>query len=96
MVFLAGSVVNAQESTLISNVVYGFKDGMAMYYDVEIPAKPNGKGVIFVVSGGWHSGKENLDATRPFWEVLLAEGYTVFELYHPGMPTQEFPDLLSL
>ena len=89
---LAGSTSNAQESSLISNVVYGFKDGMAMYYDVEVPESPNGKGIVFVVSGGWHSGKENLDVSRPFWEVLIAEGYTIFELYHPGMPTYKIPD----
>lgn len=89
---VAGSLSNAQEGSLISNVVYGFKDGMAMYYDVELPERPNGKGIIFVVSGGWHSGKENLDVSRPFWEVLLEEGYTIFELYHPGMPTYKIPD----
>jgi acetyl esterase/lipase len=83
---------DAQESTLVTNVVYAFKDGMAMYYDVEVPTEPNGKGIIFVVSGGWHSGKENLEISRPFWEVLLTEGYTIFELYHPGMPTYKIPD----
>lgn len=69
------SISSAQESHIIENVVYGFKDGMAMYYDVEIPETPNGKGIVYVISGGWHSGKENLEISRPFWEVLLAEGY---------------------
>ena len=93
-VFLASHSVMlvAQESEVFSNQVYGHKDGMALYYDIEVPAQSSGRGIIFIVSGGWHSGKENLNISRPFWEVLLAQGYTIFQLYHPSMPTYQIPD----
>ena len=82
----------AQDARLVKNVVYGHLDGMAMVYDVEIPPEPNGQGIVYVVSGGSLSGADNLNVSRPFWEFLLEEGYTLFELYHPGMPTYKIPD----
>ena len=37
------------------DVVYGHKDGLALTMDVLTPAKPNGAGVVFIVSGGYGS-----------------------------------------
>src|SRR5262245_514156 len=45
----------AQENTRIRDVVYGRKFGMALTMDVWKPAKQNGAGVIFLVSGGFQS-----------------------------------------
>ncbi|MDX1491714.1 MAG: alpha/beta hydrolase [Pseudohongiellaceae bacterium] len=82
----------AAETRIEIHNIYGHKDGMAMYYNVEIPKNPNGIGVIFIVSGGWLSGTDNLNISRPFWEIMLDKGYTLFQLYHPGMPTYKIPD----
>lgn len=40
---------------LIKDVVYGQEFGMAMTFDVYVPSKPNGAGVILTNSGGWTS-----------------------------------------
>lgn len=82
----------AQSASIQKDVVYGHLDGMAMVYDVVKPQGPNGLGIIIVVSGGWHSGPENLALVTPFYDVLLSEGYTLFQLYHPSMPTYVVPD----
>ncbi|MEX0612781.1 MAG: alpha/beta hydrolase, partial [Pirellulales bacterium] len=37
------------------DVVYGHKAGMALTFDVIRPQKPNGAGVMFMVSGAWVS-----------------------------------------
>ena len=87
--------VSAQASEIDRHNVYGHKDGMAMYYDVEVPSSPNGLGVVFIVSGGFLSGADNLNIARPFWEVLLEHGYTLFQIYHPGMPTYRVPDAVE-
>ena len=40
---------------VVGDVVYGHDYGMAMTFDVYLPSKPNGAGVILVNSGGWKS-----------------------------------------
>ena len=40
---------------LIEDVVYGHEFGMAMTFDVYVPSKPNGAGVILINSAGWRS-----------------------------------------
>ncbi|MEX0902504.1 MAG: alpha/beta hydrolase [Pseudohongiellaceae bacterium] len=93
LVFLVAAMnTQAQEPSIAPYQVYGEKDGMAMYYDVVVPAESNGHGIILLVSGGWLSGDDNLNMIRPFWEVLLHRGYTLFQLYHPGMPTYKIPE----
>lgn len=85
----------AQTTTVSPHHIYGHRDGMAMYYDVETPGSPNGLGIVFMVSGGWVSGADNLNISRPFWTVLLEEGYTLFEVYHPAMPRYRIPDAVD-
>ncbi|MFT5824429.1 MAG: putative esterase [Crocinitomix sp.] len=41
--------------TLIEDVVYGQDFGMALTFDVYVPTKPNGAGIILTNSGGWTS-----------------------------------------
>ena len=45
----------AREPSVTTDVVYGYKDGLALTLDVHRPAHPNGAGLICVVSGGWQS-----------------------------------------
>ena len=52
------SVAHAQDTPEVRvspDVIYGYKDGMALTMDVFKPERPNGAGVIFVNSGGFIS-----------------------------------------
>jgi hypothetical protein len=50
---LAGAPEPARQPSVTTDVVYGHKDGLALTFDVYHPARPNGAGVISIVSGGW-------------------------------------------
>lgn len=75
------------------DVIYGRKFGTALTFDVFRPAKPNGVGLIFVVSGGWFSAHEaiNLGFVQPF----LDRGYTVFAVVHGSQPKFTIPEILE-
>ena len=70
--------------TRTSGVVYGQRHGKDLTLDIVRPTKPNGLGVVLMVSGGWKSGP---DSFRP-WMVapLLRRGYTVFGVSHISQP----------
>ncbi len=57
--------------------------------DIWKPAKPNGSGVIFIVSGGFKSGIDLVDS-GPFVPVVvkpfLDRGYTLFAVCHGAQP----------
>ena len=73
----------------LRDIVYGRKLGMALTMDVWKPAKPNGIGVIFLVSGGFQSGLDKVDSKR-FGAVVLKpfldRGQTVFAVSHSAQP----------
>lgn len=94
LVFLLSVTSNlfGVETEITRHQVYGHRDGMALYYDVETPAEANGLGIVLVVSGGFVSGEDNLTISKPFWNVLLENGYTLFQIYHPAMPVYRIPD----
>jgi acetyl esterase/lipase len=76
------------------DVVYGRKYGLALTMDVFTPKeKPNGRGVIFCVSGGWISGKEAINTF--FFRELLDRGYTVFAVVHGSQPKFTIPEVLD-
>jgi acetyl esterase/lipase len=84
----------AVEFTRKEDVIYGRKHGMALTLDVFTPKeKPNGRGVIFCVSGGWFSSHAaiNLGFIRP----LLERGYTVFAVVHGSQPKFTVPEVLE-
>jgi acetyl esterase/lipase len=78
------------------DVIYGRKFGTALTMDVFTPEKPNGYGIIFVVSGGWFSSHEaiNPNALQSFFD----RGYTVFAVVHGSQPkfiiTEIIPDMM--
>jgi acetyl esterase/lipase len=79
------------------DVVYGRKFGTALTMDVFRPkAKPNGAGVVMMVSGGWGS---NHDQVKSFWENValpfLARGYTVFTVVHGSQPRFTVPECVA-
>jgi acetyl esterase/lipase len=77
----------------VEDVIYGRKYGVALTMDVFKPAEPNGLGLIWVVSGGWFSAKEVINAgmAQPF----LDRGYTVFAVVHGSQPKFTIPEILE-
>jgi acetyl esterase/lipase len=88
-------VAHAQVKFKRKEVIYGHKAGMALTMDVFSPEKPNGYGIIWVVSGGWFSAHE---AIPPNFPSLLDRGYTVFAVCHGSQPkftiTEIVPDMM--
>jgi acetyl esterase/lipase len=76
-------------------VVYGHKDGMALVYDVFRPAKPNGAGVAFMISGGWYSRWAPPGERLAGFKELLDHGFTVFAVHHGSAPRFKVPDAVA-
>jgi acetyl esterase/lipase/rhodanese-related sulfurtransferase len=79
--------------TRTEDVIYGRKHGTALTLDVFAPAKPNGRGVLFMVSGGWFSAHAAINPG--FYAPLLARGYTVFAVVHGSQPKYTIPEVLE-
>jgi acetyl esterase/lipase len=75
------------------DVIYGRKFGTALTLDVFQPEKANGAGVIFVVSGGWFSSHDAVNAKvlTPF----LERGYTCFAVVHGSQPKFQVPEIVQ-
>jgi acetyl esterase/lipase len=73
------------------DVVYGRKFGTALTLDVFQPAKANGIGILWMVSGGFFSSHDSINpgAFRP----LLERGYTVFAVVHGSQPKFIIPEI---
>src|SRR5256885_13245361 len=74
------------------DVIYGRKFGTALTLDVLQPEKPNGAGIIFVVSGGWFSDHKaiNPGPVKP----MLDRGYTIFAVVHGSQPKFQIPEII--
>ncbi|NBV24460.1 MAG: alpha/beta hydrolase [Proteobacteria bacterium] len=83
----------AQDATFTrtEDVIYGRKFGTALTLDVFQPAKSNGCAVIFMVSGGWFSSKDNVNPG--FYKAFLDRGYTVFAVVHGSQPKFTIPEV---
>jgi acetyl esterase/lipase len=73
------------------DVIYGRKFGTALTLDVFQPEKPNKCAVIFVVSGGFFSSHDAINAK--FYAALLERGYTVFAVVHGSQPRFHIPEI---
>jgi acetyl esterase/lipase len=90
------SSVNAQDLPFerTEDVIYGRKHGMALTLDVFAPKeKPNGAAVIWVVSGGWFSAKEEINPA--FLQEFLKRGFTVFAVVHGSQPRFTIPEAIA-
>src|SRR5688572_21128866 len=78
----------ARQPSVTTDVVYGYKDGLALTFDVHRPAQPNGAGVIAIVSGGWQSSVEmsRLIVDGYLSPLLNDKGFTVFAVRHGSSP----------
>lgn len=81
--------------TRTEDVIYGRKFGTALTLDVFQPRQTNGVGIILMVSGGWFSAHEAINAG--FVQPLLRRGYTAFAVVHGSQPkftiTEIVPDI---
>lgn len=77
-----------------NGVVYGSRHRKDLSLDVLHPARPNGIGVILMVSGGWKSGAPGSFQT---WVAapLLRRGYTVFAVYHISQPEATVTEIVE-
>lgn len=63
------------------DLIYAKHDGVALTLDVFQPAKPNGAGILKLISGGWKSSHEQLSDGG--WPQF---GYTTFAVVHGSQP----------
>lgn len=78
------------------DVVYGHKHGMALTFDAFRPKQDaNGLGVLFMVSGGWHSHWHPPEKTLPLFQLLCRKGYTVFAVRHGSSPKFTIPEIAA-
>lgn len=75
---------DASSFTRTADVIYGRKFGTALTLDVFQPAKPNGFGIVQIVSAGWFSSHEAIKPAN--FQPLLDRGYTVFAVVHGSQP----------
>ncbi len=75
------------------DVIYGHKSGMALTIDVFQPEKPNGLGIILVVSGGWFSAREAI--VPQFYQPFVDHGYSVFAVVHGSQPKFQITEILQ-
>ena len=74
-----------------NEVIYGRKFGTALTADVIQPAKPNGYGVVAMISGGFFSSHDSISPA--FFRPLLERGYTVFAVVHGSQPKFTIPEI---
>jgi acetyl esterase/lipase len=95
LVLLTPALASAEapKFTRTQDIIYGRKFGTALTFDVFKPEKPNGRGVIFIVSGGWFSSHDSINPG--FFTPVLEHGYTVFAVVHGSQPRFIIPECQS-
>ena len=87
-------VAQSQSYTRKRDVIYGRKHGVVLTMDVFTPKeKPNGAGLIYVVSGGWYSNHSAI--STGFAKTFLNRGYTVFAVVHGSQPFYTIPEIVG-
>jgi acetyl esterase/lipase len=77
----------------ISDVIYQKTGGTAFTMDVFLPAKPNRAAVVWMVSGGWFSKHEDINADLA--KGFTDQGFTVFEVVHGTQPRYKIPEIVD-
>jgi len=84
LALIAAKAQPKTDFTRTEDVIYGRKFGTALTLDVFQPAKTNGIGILWMVSGGFFSAHENINPAA--YEPLLERGYTIFAVVHGSQP----------
>jgi len=90
-----GAALAANKITITADVVYGHKDGLALFYDVFAPPQPNGAAVLYMVSGGWFSRWQDPQQRIPSFQRLLDRGISVIAVHHGSAPLYKVPDAVA-
>ena len=85
----------ARQPSETRDVVYGYKDGLPLTFDVHRPAGPNGAGLISIVSGGWQSNVEMARIFSQAYPPLLEKGFTVFAVRHGSRPRYPLSSIVA-
>ena len=85
----------AEDIEIKPDVVYGHKHGMALTMDIYRPRQGNGIGILFMVSGGWHSAWAPPKKTMGLFKPLLDEGFTVLAVRHGSSPKYVVPEIVK-
>jgi len=88
---LSSMLAQAADVKRSEDVVYGRKFGTALTLDVFQPSKPNGYGVVFMVSGGFFSSHEAINPKS--YAPFLERGYAVFAVVHGSQPRFVIPEI---
>jgi acetyl esterase/lipase len=81
------------EQVHVKDVVYHHKLGVALTMDVFKPEKPNGIGVLWMVSGGWVSNHNNINPELS--KAFTSRGMTVFQVVHGTQPKFTLPEIVA-
>ncbi|WP_420147017.1 alpha/beta hydrolase fold domain-containing protein [Spirosoma sp.] len=81
--------------TRIQDVVYGRKFGTALTMDVLKPARPNGIGVVYAMSGGWHSDYSMIERRLKHFHYFTDRGQTVFLILHGSAPRYQVGEVVQ-
>jgi acetyl esterase/lipase len=96
LLLATASTVPAAENTIVPDVVYGHKDGMALTFDVIKPSTaPNGAAVVYMVSGGWVSRFSPPEELAKRFANLLNKGFTVIPVRHGSSPKYVIPEIVA-
>lgn len=74
-------------------LVYGHKNGLALSMEKVSPAKPNGKSILVLMSGGYFSSHSWLPDGLNNSKEFLDHGYTVFLVFHGSKPKYNVSDI---
>ena len=89
---LAIPLQGQNSGSIMPDLVYGHKAGMALTLDVFRPASPNGASVLNMVSGGWVSRWRDPEQAQAGYQALLDQGFTVFAIRHGSSPRLNVPE----
>src|SRR6476469_2405143 len=81
---------SAQSVERISDVIYAKHDGVALTIDIFKPEKPNGAGIIKIISGGWKSNHQGISDGG--WPKV---GYTTFVVVHGSQPHFQVEEIVA-
>ena len=90
-----GATAEIGKIKVTADVVYGHKDGLALFYDVFTPPKPTGQAVLYMVSGGWFSRWQEPEQRIDSFRRLLDRGITVVAVHHGSAPLFKVPEAVA-
>lgn len=85
----------AADPEIKADVVYGRRDGMALTYDVILPAKPSGAAILWIQSGGWYSNWTDSKLMAAVSKPYLDKGYAMVIVRHASAPKYAVPDAVA-